>query len=255
MTTKRLRASGAPCGRRDINGRKDMAKPGMPEMKELILNFHGVGEPPSGTEDTDLTYWWDEAPFLSTLDAVVASKQTSNIPIKITFDDGNISDFRFALPALKARGLKASFFVCAGRVGLNGYLCADAIKELLKAGMTIGSHGMHHRDWRQLGSTELYQEVVEAKLILKGVCGCEITEVAIPFGSYDRRILTELRLAGYRRVYNSNGGLARRDSWLKTRNTLDKFRSGRYVIENTIAGDAAAARLRRFLIGSYKRLR
>ena len=174
----------------------------MAEMKELILNFHGVGEPPSGTEDTDLTYWWDEAPFLSTLDAVVASKQTSNIPIKITFDDGNISDVRFALPALKARGLKASFFVCAGRVGLNGYLCADAIKELLKAGMSIGSHGMHHRDWRQLGSTELYQEVVEAKLILKGVCGCEITEVAIPFGSYDRRILTELRLAGYRRVYN-----------------------------------------------------
>ena len=75
----------------------------MAEMKELILNFHGVGEPPSGTEDTDMTYWCDEAPFLSTLDAVVASKQTSNIPIKITFDDGNISDVRFALPALKAR--------------------------------------------------------------------------------------------------------------------------------------------------------
>jgi peptidoglycan/xylan/chitin deacetylase (PgdA/CDA1 family) len=224
-------------------------------MRELILNFHGVGEPPSGTEDADRTYWCDEAPFLSTLDAVVASKQTSKIPIKITFDDGNISDVTFALPALKARGLKASFFVCAGRVGLNGYLCADAIKELLKAGMSIGSHGMHHRDWRQLGSTELYQEVVEAKLILEGVCGCEITEVAIPFGSYDRRILTELRVAGYRRVYNSNGGLARRDSWLKTRNTLDRFRSGRYVIENTISGDTAAARLRKFLIGSYKRLR
>ena len=232
-----------------------MAKPGMAEMKELILNFHGVGEPPSGTEDTDLTYWWDEAPFLSTLDAVVASKQTSNIPIKITFDDGNISDVRFALPALKARGLKASFFVCAGRVGLNGYLCADAIKELLKAGMSIGSHGMHHRDWRQLGSTELYQEVVEAKLILKGVCGCEITEVAIPFGSYDRRILAKLKSAGYRTVYTSDGGLAPRHSWLKPRNTLDRSCEPRHVIEELIARDTPVARVRRFLIGSYKRLR
>jgi peptidoglycan/xylan/chitin deacetylase (PgdA/CDA1 family) len=221
---------------------------------ELILNFHGIGEPHVHASPYERRYWWDEESFHRILDAIHIA-DSSETPIVITFDDGNISDVCIALPALGQRNLKARFFICAGRVGLNGYLDAAAIRELLQAGMSIGSHGMNHRDWRELDPAELNKEIIEANRILEGMCGCEITEASVPFGSYDRRILAKLKSAGYRTVYTSDGGLAPRHSWLKPRNTLDRSWDPRHVIEELIARNTSVARVRRFLIGSYKRLR
>ena len=49
-----------------------------------------------------------------------------------------------------------------------------------------------------------------------------MTEAACPFGSYDRRVLRALRRTGYRHVYTSDRGLARRGDWLQARNTVQR---------------------------------
>ena len=51
--------------------------------------------------------------------------------------------------------------------------------------------------------------------------GAEVIEAACPFGSYDRRVLGELRRAGYRKVYTSDRGPAGRGDWLQPRNTVN----------------------------------
>src|SRR5215470_15557920 len=93
--------------------------------RELFLNFHGIGEPPPGIDRGERNYWWDKHPFLLTLNEIAAEMSDYPSTVLITFDDGNASDLEIAMPALLERELMASFFVCAGRVGMQGYLDAS----------------------------------------------------------------------------------------------------------------------------------
>jgi peptidoglycan/xylan/chitin deacetylase (PgdA/CDA1 family) len=61
--------------------------------------------------------------------------------------------------------------------------------------MEIGSHGMHHSDWRKLQSTMLHVEVDACRRRIEDVCGKVVTKVAIPFGSYDRHVLKHCALS------------------------------------------------------------
>ena len=68
-----------------------------------------------------------------------------------TFDDGLLDQYTHAYPMFKEAGLKATFFVIAGKVGdPNGYrskaerntplMTWEQIKEMSDGGMEIGSH-------------------------------------------------------------------------------------------------------------------
>jgi peptidoglycan/xylan/chitin deacetylase (PgdA/CDA1 family) len=222
--------------------------------KEILINFHGVGEPLPGIGQAERDFWWDEHPFLMALDKISDEWDDHRSAVLITFDDGNASDLEIALPALLKRGMTAAFFVCAGRVGTRGYLNAAAIRQLLSAGMRVGSHGMNHVDWRKLGNSELHVEIADAKYMLEDICGTEIDEVSIPFGYYDRRVLAKLRSEGYSRAYTSGGGTASRGAWLKPRNTLDRSWQGKNVLKELAARETYARRLRQALAGRYKAL-
>ena len=52
---------------------------------------------------------------------------------------GIASDVEIALPRLVERGLRAEFFVLAGLLGTPDRLDRDGVRELLTAGMSIGS--------------------------------------------------------------------------------------------------------------------
>jgi peptidoglycan/xylan/chitin deacetylase (PgdA/CDA1 family) len=224
-------------------------------MEQIFLNFHGVGEPTPESDLAERKFWWDEAPFLSALDGISEVMSRPPSAVRLTFDDGNASDVKIVLPALVKRGMTGWFFVCAGRIGMRGYLDVAAIRDLLSAGMRIGSHGMYHRDWRTLDDADLEAEIGGAKRILEDVCGAGIDDVSIPFGSYDRRVLTKVRSERYYSAYTSDGGTVRPGSWLKTRNTLDRSWQWRNVLEGLEARDSFARRLRRALVGRYKMLR
>jgi hypothetical protein len=64
-------------------------------------------------------------------------------------------------------------------------------------------------------------ELGQAAEIIGATAGQPIREVACPFGSYDRRILREIRRHGFDRVYTVDGGAAARpDAWLQSRYTI-----------------------------------
>ena len=118
---------------------------------QLILEFHGIGSPHGAVTDEDeLLYWLSRETFASLLQAIVVTREGSDLPVAITFDDGNESDALIALPELAKRNLKAIFFVVGGRIGMPHYLDRAALRDLVSAGMEIGSNGMHHCDWRKL---------------------------------------------------------------------------------------------------------
>ena len=71
-----------------------------------------------GVSAEELFFWITRQAFTTLLDNIVAAQAKVDVPITITFDDGNASDAVIALPELVRRGLKAAFFVCAGRIGV-----------------------------------------------------------------------------------------------------------------------------------------
>jgi peptidoglycan/xylan/chitin deacetylase (PgdA/CDA1 family) len=187
------------------------------QPQTINLTFHGIGEPERSLDDGEADVWLNRDGFEAVLDAVGRRDD-----VRITFDDGNASDVVHALPALRERGLTATFFVVAGRLGTPGFLDEAGVGELAAAGMAIGCHGMRHRAWRRLDEPSLHEELVGAKTMLEAIVRRPVTEAACPFGSYDRRVLSALRRSGYRHVYTSDRGPARRGDWLQARNTVQR---------------------------------
>jgi peptidoglycan/xylan/chitin deacetylase (PgdA/CDA1 family) len=223
--------------------------------QELILSLHGIGTPHEGVPTKESFFWVTRKAFTTLLESIVATRVTADVPAVITFDDGNVSDAVIALPELAKRGLRAAFFVCAGRIGAPHYLDHTALADLIAAGMEIGTHGKDHRDWRGLDETALDAELREGRRRIEDVCGVAVTKAAIPFGSYDRRLLQRLRREGLECVYTSDRGLARSEAWLKPRDTVDSTWPEADMKQVLTAKPSLKARLRRDAAMLYKRLR
>ena len=104
--------------------------------------------------------------FLRSLDEIATWSS-----VRISFDDGNASDMRIAMPALVERGLSAQCFLLAGRLGMPGSLDIDDVRELTSGGMSVGSHGMAHRSWRGMDPATRKAELIEARQRLEEVGG------------------------------------------------------------------------------------
>jgi peptidoglycan/xylan/chitin deacetylase (PgdA/CDA1 family) len=174
--------------------------------------FHGIGTPGPSVASAERRYWVKERAFDAILDVLTGTPN-----VEITFDDGNASDVEIGLAALRDRGLGATFFVVAGRLGQPGYLDTGAVRELVKDGMTIGTHGMDHRPWRGLSTSDRHRELIEARAVLAEVAGSPVDQAAVPMGAYDRRLLAELRRLGYAAVHTSDRRLATDGAWLRPR--------------------------------------
>ena len=170
----------------------------------INVTVHGIGPVDRPLDAGEDRTWVTVAQIESAMDAAVGRPD-----VRITFDDGNRSDVEIALPRLLERGLRAEFFVLAGRLGDAGWLDAADVKELVDAGMAVGSHGWAHRDWRRLDEDTAREEIDEAPRVLERIAGRPVRRVAIPFGSYDRRVLARLRRSGVQCAFTSDGGHAR----------------------------------------------
>jgi peptidoglycan/xylan/chitin deacetylase (PgdA/CDA1 family) len=218
-------------------------------VRQFILNFHGIGAVPDHVGAVEREFWLERDLYESILDEVRGRDD-----VAITFDDGNRSDADIGLPALAERGLRATFFVLADRIGERTYLGDDQIRELAESGMGVGSHGAAHRSWRSLADDELRREVDGAREAIESALGGPVAEASCPFGEYDRSVLGALRRAGFERVYTSDGGWADSGAWLQPRNTVTAA-NWPLVRERLVGREPARARALRGLKGAVKRWR
>ncbi len=220
--------------------------------QRLVVNFHGIGPPPAWADDDERRVWCTKATFLSLLDRIPDVSAEMHLPIELTFDDGNASDLTMAMPALLKRGMRAAFFVCAGRIGRPGYLDAAHLLELSRAGMTIGSHGWDHVDWRRLADARaLDREVRQAREFIAGLmAGQPVDSVAIPFGSYDGRVARAVAPL-FPMVYTSDGGHAASVAQVVPRESYT-VRWNADTLRRLAAPSPAFTRIRQVLARAYK---
>lgn len=181
------------------------------------ITFHGLGPLPEGISAGEADVWLDERSFVAVLDILAARND-----VAVTFDDGNRSDVDIALPHLLERGLHATFFVVGDRIGDAAYLGDRDLQLLASHGMTIGSHGMSHRPWRQLDDTQLRSELETSRRLLADLAQQRISDCSAPSGAYDRRVVQMTRAAGFDRMFTSDRGPTRSHWWLQPRASLHR---------------------------------
>ncbi|MCC7383563.1 MAG: polysaccharide deacetylase family protein [Deltaproteobacteria bacterium] len=128
-------------------------------------------------------------------------------PVALTFDDGYSSFYDHAFPVLRELGFSATVFLISSRVGAEGYLSWEQIRELEAAGIEMESHTVTHRRLRDLGAAEQREEIVRSKAALEEGLGHPITSIAYPFGSNTELAHRAALEAGYTSGYSVTSGL------------------------------------------------
>lgn len=213
------------------------------------LCFHGIGEPGRDLEPGEARYWISRDAYEAILDVLVGRPG-----VRISFDDGNLSDITIGLPGLLERGLSATFFVLAGRLGSPGSLDRADVAHLGTAGMQIGTHGMDHVSWRGLDPSGVRRELMEARAQIAMAAGARVEEAALPRGQYDRTTLRHLHRLGYRAVHTSDRTHATPGTWLQPRFSVTASDDAASV-RALLAPQPVTRRVERRAAGLVKRLR
>ena len=170
-------------------------------LRKLYLLYHELR--PSSSK---YSYAIETRAFEQHMDLFVRMRETAEFGLypEITFDDGHISNFEFALPILQSRGFKAHFFITVGWTGKRtGYMDWPELRALHQGGQLIGAHGWTHTLLTHCSPKDLQAELVNARRVLEDKLGASVTAMSLPGGRYNRRVITDCQEAGYTDIYTS----------------------------------------------------
>jgi len=159
--------------------------------------------------------------------------------VAITFDDATESQYRHAMPALRARAMTATVYAVPQWVGRPGYMTWDQLREISHWGMSVQSHSLSHPFLSECDRERLRHELRESKAALDRELGQRTTEIAFPGGDAPRRALRgELSAAGYAIHVGTRWGL-----------NEDGRTGAGFVKRCTVRGDISVEQARRFVRG------
>ncbi|SHL32430.1 polysaccharide deacetylase family protein [Roseibium suaedae] len=185
--------------------------------KNLAITFHGIGEPVVHLSEGEGRYFVSADIYRRTIAVLDKMEKQSGCRVVVTFDDGNLSDFKVGFPALLDAGRTGEFFLLAGRIGQQGYLSGEQIREMAAVGMKIGSHGWNHVNWTKLDEAGRQREFYDARRRIEDEAGVPVKTAAIPFGAFDPLVLSSLKAAGYSQVSTSTSGMGYQNAWFRPR--------------------------------------
>jgi peptidoglycan/xylan/chitin deacetylase (PgdA/CDA1 family) len=121
----------------------------------------------------------------------------------LTFDDGAASDYDVTFRILRELRLRATFFVVPTLVETSGYVTWAQLREMVAAGMEVGSHSLTHPFVNTLDRAGLEREFGESKRILESRLGLPVHTASLPRGWEPPELRAVLRALGYRAFCNS----------------------------------------------------
>jgi peptidoglycan/xylan/chitin deacetylase (PgdA/CDA1 family) len=185
-----------------------------------VLMYHGV--PEVGGVDGDAHYAVDRQRFAAQIAAIQASGQAvcsvadrvaavndGQAAVCVTFDDGLVSN-AWAAEHLASQGGTADFFVNPSTIGTPGFLSWQALREMADAGMSIQSHGMHHRYLDELDPAAVRAELTDSRRAIEDGIGRPVTIYAPAGGRMPEGFFQLAAELGYPIVCSSRVGLWQR---------------------------------------------
>ena len=106
--------------------------------------------------------------------------------IAVTFDDGPSANTYALLDGLKARGVKATFFM----QGCNAERYPDIVRRVWAEGHQLCSHTYDHKSLTSLNKNGILDEVSKTDAILDSALGWDLSYILRPpYGNYNRTVL------------------------------------------------------------------
>jgi peptidoglycan/xylan/chitin deacetylase (PgdA/CDA1 family) len=187
-----------------------------------ILMYHVVNTPPPGTPYPAL--WVGKELFASHLaalhaagyhgvtlqrvwDAWTGRYALPSKPIVISFDDGYLSQYTHAKPALRKLGWPGVLNLKVGNIGPGG-LTKHMVRSMLAAGWEVDAHTITHPDLTTLGADQLRTEVAGSRTILRRDFGVPVAFFCYPAGRFNGTVEAAVRAAGYLAATTTQPGLA-----------------------------------------------
>jgi len=187
--------------------------------------------------------------------AICSHQEVGDKAVVLTFDDGWLDNYRFAIPVLKELNFQASFFVITGRVDasskggvdlLSDIPLHEAAKTCIQAGESgrvvldwdlirsvegdglfrFYSHTVSHRRCAGLSGAELRKELGESKLRIESELGRACPYLCWPYGSYTDDAIVAAQESGYTGLFTTDNGFCDSSS--------DPFRIKRIEAMNSV---------------------
>ena len=128
--------------------------------------------------------------------------------VAITFDDANLGQYLYAMPALRARGMTATVYACIDWVGQPGYMTWAQLREIASWGMSVQSHSWSHPFLSECDAPRLERELSDSKKEIDDELGQDTSEIAFPGGDPPARHLRHMIAeAGYRTPVGTRWGV------------------------------------------------
>ncbi len=154
-------------------------------------------------------YGWT---FVS-LETYVAGLETGetrrNRWLSVTFDDGWLDNFQYAVPILTELSVPGTIFVVAGAmagVPAERRMTVSQLRQLSGANVEVGAHTRTHPNLPTLGDTQLQGEIGGAKQDLEQLLARPVRYLAYPGGRFNQRVVESVQSAGYDAACSVIGG-------------------------------------------------
>ncbi|MDT0275439.1 polysaccharide deacetylase family protein [Blastococcus goldschmidtiae] len=122
-------------------------------------------------------------------------------PVLLTFDDGSATHYSVALPVLTEFGFPAAFFPMTVVLGKPDWLSHDQVRDLDRAGMSIGAHSWDHQRVDRLAGDDWAVQLDRPRAELAEILGHPVDTLAYPHGVWSAEALPRVEAAGYRAAF------------------------------------------------------
>lgn len=216
-----------------------------------ILMYHVVADPPASARLTELyvsagdfrgqVAWLASHGYHAvTLHALYEHWRSGaplpRRPVVLSFDDGYLSQYRTALPALRERGWVGVLNLEVANETPSWGLSLRHLRAFVDAGWEIDAHTLTHPDLTTLDPVRLRREVAGSRAVIRRQLHVPVDFFCYPSGRYDAAVVAAVRAAGYLGATTTSYGLARPSQGLFT---LSRVRVNR---SDGVAGLAAKLR-------------
>jgi peptidoglycan/xylan/chitin deacetylase (PgdA/CDA1 family) len=187
-------------------------------MKAMSLAYHDVTDQSDGLlRDYKTLYKLDRKDFHNHILSIRQQGQQAavcsidrfrrwehEVPVFLTFDDGELGAYRYVADELEQCGWRAHFFITTSWIGRTGFLDPRHIRELRSRGHVIGSHSCSHpARMSHLAWNELRKEWSESCAILSDILGEQVKVASVPDGYYSRSVGQTAAAAGIEVLFTS----------------------------------------------------
>lgn len=134
-------------------------------------------------------FWWDQQAIVASADPALRRERLNTL-----------------------RGDEAAILRGEARERLPASHCPadwNTVRAAIQSGITVGAHSVTHRSLPTLNDADLAFEIVTGRTLIERATGTRPDFFAYPYGLWDYRVRSRVRLAGYRAGLTLNAGLNR----------------------------------------------